>query len=159
MLIHPKHIIVVSGPRRRPLRMLLHLQLPRHRSIHIIDPNTPIRTPRIHVPRVGTPRRRKVTAYQRLQYLVSAERDDGPVVGVRRVLLLIPRLDAVIEARGVVIRDHGREILFTDHFAQVPQLHRLVFSIAEDVPPVPLAVHVRETLRVPNEHARFPIVA
>lgn len=90
---------------------------------------------------------------------MPAERDDGVVVRVLKPLLL-----KVVVVHAVVIvgvhRVLSRVALLVagraHRHAQVPQLHRLVFAVAEDVPPIAFTVNVRQPFDMAHECAGFP---
>ncbi len=76
------------------------------------------------------------------------------------VLVVLPTvvvLDAAVAGRGC--RVGVLELRGGHGHAQVPEFHALVLAVAEDVPPVALAVDVRQALGVPDEGAGLSAVA
>lgn len=120
-----------------------------------------VRRAGVDVSAVRAALRGEVAADQRFGDAVPAVRDDGAVVRVRAFVgVLLEVVAAVVEVVGHVLRlaVHGARF-GRGHFAQVPELHTLIFAVAEDVAAVAFAVDVRHAFCVAEEAAGCSAVA
>ena len=157
IIIRLRQQVCIPGP--RVFRRLQDIYFARQRSVQVPDIHAAVVAARVHIARVGAAHGREVTSNQRLEHLVSAKRDDGAVVGVRPVLVLVVGVGAVFKARRVGVGGDAVCFLLAHHLAQVPQFGGLVFAVAEHVAPIAFAVDVGQALGVAEEDSGFPAVA
>ena len=100
-----------------------------------------------------------MAADQRLQNTVPSIGDQRAIVRVRLVVDLGIVHVAIVESPSISTMIDLGGFFRRHHLPQVPQLHCLVFAVAEYIPPIPFAVDVGETLGVAHEDAGFAAVA
>lgn len=67
--------------------------------------------------------------------------------------VLGPGVLAGVQWRGAYLRVDAFAGVCADHLAQIPELARLVLAIGNDIAPIALAINVRHTFRMTQEHA------
>lgn len=100
-----------------------HVHFASERRVNIVDVDTAIFATGVHISRIGTAWWGKMASDQRLQHAVTPVGDQGAVMGMRGVLLVRIRHEAVVEARGPILWFQFGRFLRGHHFPQIPELH------------------------------------
>lgn len=89
---------------------------------------------------------------------MSSERDNRAVVRMWLVVVGRVGFKAVIEAARKVVHVQSVEFGRRHHLPEIPEFHRLVFSVGDDVSPIAFAVDVGQSFRMAHEDASFTAV-
>lgn len=141
------------------VRGVVDVDFTRECGVEVVDVDAAVLAAGIDVAGIGAGGRREMAADERLQHVVAAEGDERAVVRVGAVVFVLERHEAVVEAGREAVGVDAVEFLGWHHFAQVPELHHLVFAVAEHVAAVAFAVDVCEAFGVAHEDACFAAVA
>ena len=100
-----------------------------------------------------------MAADERFEDAMSAVCDKRAVMWVGFIILVGEVHETVVEAGSVLgCVDSGRSFC-GHHLPQIPELHSLVFAVAENVPTITFAVHISQPFRVSHEDPGLATVA
>ena len=86
---------------------------------------------------------------------VASECHDRTVMRVRFVVVIRVGLESIVKASCIVVDVDGVEFCGRHHLPKIPQFHRLVFTIGENVSAIALAVNVSQSFSVTHEDTGF----
>jgi hypothetical protein len=115
-------------------------------------------TSRVDVTRIRTTGWREMAPDERLEHLVSAERNERAIVGMRPEVVGVVAVRSVLESRCVGIGIDTISFFLGHHLPQVPQLGCLVFRVAKDVSSIALTVNVGQTFGMAEEDTGFSAI-
>lgn len=142
----PAHLVragvEIRVARARVVRGLVDVDLPGKGGVEVIDVDAAVAAAGVDVARVGAAGRGEVAADEGLQHAVATERDERAVVRVGAVVFVAVGHEAVVEPGREVVGIDPVEFLRRHHLSQIPQLHQLVFAVAQHVAAVAFAVDV-----------------
>ena len=115
-------------------------------------------TSTVYISSVRTAWWRKVAPDQRLEHLMTPESDQTAIVRMSFILFLVVRCKSVVEACRVLFRINLVKPRASHDLTQNPQIHCLVFGIAEHISAVALAVDICDSFGMANEGTGFTAI-
>ena len=134
--------VLASAPRASILRRRRNVNRGFDLSVQVPDPDFPVLTAGIDIPTVRAARWREMAPDQRLEYRVAAECDHAAIFRVGMIVVFVVRREAVVKIRCVRVDVHLVELVRRVHLPQVPELHHLVFAVAQHVSTIAFRVYV-----------------
>ena len=100
-----------------------------------------------------------MAADERFEDAMSAVCDKRAVMWVGFIVIVGEVHETVVEAGSVLGCVDGGRFFSRHHLPQIPELHSLVFAVAEHVPTITFAVHISQTFRMSHKDPGLAAIA